>query len=401
MPLPRRLPAALKACALLSAALPALALAQAVDQGPPNVPEFAPAFEGQTRAPAMRSGFGLSVEPVAEGLGHPWGIALLPGGGYLVTERTGTLRHVSAGGAISPPIEGLPPIAVAGQGGLLDIKVSPTFDADRLIYWTFSRKTRGGTSTAAARGRLSQDLSRVDDVQIIFRQTPAATTNGHFGSRIVFSGKHIFITTGDRQSYAHLAQEIADTVGVIVRILPDGRLTSDNPFVQTDGAHPSIWSYGHRNIQGAVIHPQTGDLWTIEHGPAGGDELNLIEKGANYGWPTISYGENYSGTPVGEGRTQAPGMEQPVYYWDPVIAPGDLTVYTGSLFRGWKDNILVASLNPGGLVRLKLSGGKVVGEERLLGDLGRIRDVQMDVDGSLLVLTDRRSGAVLRIRPDR
>ena len=377
---------------LLSGSLPAAA--QGVDQGPPNVPEFQPAFKNQTRAPAMRSAFGLSVASVADGLSHPWGIAILPSGGYLVSERSGTLRHVSANGGVSRPINGLPRIAVQSQGGLLDIKLGPTFSADRLVYWTYSKPVRGGSVTAAARGRLSDDLSSIEGAEDVFLQSPAVEQPGHYGSRIVFDGQHAFVTLGDRQVHADLAQDLASTTGSIARILLNGQITTDNPFASTDDAHPAIWSYGHRNIQGAFIHPQTGALWTIEHGPRGGDELNQIKKGANYGWPIISYGENYSGSPVGKGITARDGMEQPVYYWDPVIAPGDMTVYTGDLFDGWRGDILIGSLNPGGIVRLKMANGRVVGEERLLGNLGRVRDVAMD-KGRHAPCPDRSAG-----RPD-
>ena len=376
------------------------ALAQPVEQGAPNVPEFSPAFPEQTRAPAMSSGFDLSVTVLADDLDHPWGIARLPGGGYLVTERGGRLRHIAADGTVSAPISGLPEIIARRQGGLLDVKLGPTFEQDRLIYWTYSKPVQGGSVTAAARGRLSEDLSRVDEAQDIFRQTPPSSPSGHYGSRIVFGeGGDTFVTTGDRMRYAERAQDLEWTYGKVLRIRPDGAIRRDNPFVETDGANPAIWTLGHRNIQGAVIHPQTGQLWTIEHGPAGGDELNLIEPGTNYGWPVIGYGENYDGRPVGDGITARDGLAQPVYYWDPVIAPGDLTVYAGDLFAGWNGDFLIASLNPGGLVRLKLAGGKVIGEERLLGELGRIRDVEVDRDGSLLLLVDSGSGQVVRVRP--
>lgn len=385
---------------ILSLLISGTALAEPVSQGAPNVPEFEPAFAEQTRAPAIQSGFGLAVTVLADNLDHPWGLARLPGGGYLVTERGGRLRHISATGALSAPIEGLPAIKAQRQGGLLDVKLGPTFASDRLIYWTYSKPVRGGSITAAAKGRLSEDLTRIDDATDIFRQDPPSSPAGHYGSRIVFGAQgDTFVTTGDRMQYAERAQDLAWTYGKIVRIRPDGAIRRDNPFVATEGANPAIWSLGHRNIQGAVIHPQTGQLWTIEHGPKGGDELNRIEPGTNYGWPVISYGENYNGRPVGAGITTRAGLAQPVYYWDPVIAPGDMTVYTGNLFSGWKGDFLIASLNPGGIVRLKMNGDKVVGEERLLGELGRVRDVDMDSDGSLLVLTDTGSGQVVRVRP--
>lgn len=383
--------------ATLFVAVPALAQVQ---QGAPNVPEFSPAFKNQTRAPALVPAYALQGETVASGLKNPWAIAVLPGEqGYLVTERAGTLRHISKSGTISAPIDGLPPIRAQGQGGLLDVKLGPGFASDRLIYWTYSKPVGNRSITAAARGRLSEDLTTIEGATDIFQQTPATRGTGHYGSRIVLTDSHAFITTGDRQGPPMEAQNPTNTIGTIARVLHDGRVTRDNPFVAQSGARPEIWTIGHRNMQGAMLHPTTGDLWTIEHGPAGGDELNRIEKGKNYGWPVISYGENYNGRPVEGGITQKAGLQQPVYYWDPVIAPGDMITYTGAAFPKWQGDILIASLRPGGIVRLKLNGARVVGEERLAYDLGRVRDIAQDTDGSLLVATDRSSGQIIRLTP--
>lgn len=366
-----------------------------VEQGAPNVPGFSPAFEGQTRAEALAP-TAIHVSVFARGLEHPWGIAALPGGGYLVTERPGRMRIVGEDGRVSAPIEGLPEVAARQQGGLLDVALSPGFGRDRRVYWTYAKSVRGGRVTAAARGVLSQDGTRMSEVEDIFEQAPPRRNGLHFGSRILFGPEwHVFITVGERFSARArvLAQDLGATYGKVVRLWPDGRVPEDNPYGS------AVWSYGHRNPQGAAVRPGDGALLTIEHGPAGGDELNRIEKGANYGWPVISYGENYDGSPVGEGRTQAGGMEQPLYYWDPVIAPSGMAFYDGDLFAGWRGDLLIASLNPGGLVRLRLQGDRVVGEERMIEGDHRIRDVEVAPDGAVLLLVDAPKGGILRLVP--
>jgi glucose/arabinose dehydrogenase len=393
-----------------AAAAAAAACAQApVAQGPQNVPEFAPAFAEQTRAPEAPSGVTLAVETVAEGLEHPWGMALLPDGALLVTERPGRMRVVRPDGSVSDPIAGIPEVHARRQGGLLDVALGPDFAEDRLIYWTYAKPLGDGMSaTAAARGRLAEDLSQVTEVADIFVQQPPSPTPMHYGSRVLFDGsQNIYVTTGEHSSARErgLAQDIGTGYGKVIRIRPDGSAPPDNPFVGKPGALETIWSYGHRNIQGADIDPETGLLWTVEHGPRGGDELNMPQAGMNYGWPVISYGENYDGSPVGDGLTAAQDMEQPVYYWDPVIAPAGMSFYRGTLFEGWQGDLLVASLDPGALVRLELARDttagetRVVGEERLLTDRGRIRDVAEAPDGALLVLTDAANGALLRLTP--
>ncbi|HRO11675.1 PQQ-dependent sugar dehydrogenase [Amaricoccus sp.] len=374
-----------------------------VDQGPPNVPAFRPAFPEQTRAPALDSGIELTVETIAAPLEHPWGIALLPDGGYLVTERPGRLRVVAADGTISAPVAGLPEVRAEGQGGLLDIALSPGFAQDRTVYWSYAKPLGGGASaTAAARGRLAEDGASLTGVEDIFVQDPPSPTAVHYGSRIVPDGAgHLLVTTGEHftERERRLAQDLATTYGKIVRIDADGTPPDDNPFAGLTGALPTIWSYGHRNVQAAALDA-AGQLWTIEHGPQGGDELNRIEPGRNYGWPIISYGQNYDGSPVGEGVTARDGMEQPRYYWDPVIAPSGMVFYDGAMFPEWQGDLLVGSLSPGALVRLRLDGDKVVGEERLLTDAGRIRDVAVAPDGAVLVLTDADDGALLRLSND-
>ncbi|MEL7151066.1 MAG: PQQ-dependent sugar dehydrogenase [Pseudomonadota bacterium] len=380
--------------ALIALGLPASAQ---VAQGPKNVPEFEPAFENQTRAAEISEPQAFRVTPVAEGLVHPWGLAILPDGEYLVTERIGRLTHVSADGTVTR-VDGLPSIAVFGQGGLLDVAVADDFATSRRLYLTMAREIGRGQGTAAVTAVLSDDNRELNDVADIFEQRPAANSGAHFGSRIVLDGDYAFITIGDRGSPDN-SQDLQATIGKVVRVTLDGDIPESNPFANNPNALNDIWTYGHRNPQGAALHPDTGELWTLEHGPRGGDELNRIIKGANYGWPVISYGENYNGRPVKGGQTQAEGMEQPRYYWDPVIAPGDFTFYQGDLFEGWAGDVLAASLNPGGLVRLTLDGDRVTGEARYLRELGRVRDVDVDTDGSLLVLTDDPDGGLLRITP--
>jgi glucose/arabinose dehydrogenase len=391
--------------------VPAAACAQApVAQGEPNAPELTPSFSGQTRAAESLSDMSLEVESLVDGLEHPWGMDQLPDGSLLVTERPGRLRHVAPDGTLSKPIAGVPEVFARDQGGLLDVAVGPTFAEDRLIYLSYAKPLGDGLSaTAVVRARLSEDHAALTDVEDIFVQEPPSPTPMHYGSRILFENdRQLFITTGEHSSEAERgkAQDLATSYGKVIRVRTDGSAPPDNPFVGDDGALPTIWSYGHRNIQGAAIHPETRLLWTIEHGPRGGDELNLTEAGKNYGWPVISYGINYNGSPVGQGITSAQDMEQPVYYWDPVIAPAGMTFYTGDLFADWRGDLLVSSLTPGGIVRLELGhdaeAGKtrVVGEERLLGDLGRVRDIAQAPDGALLVLTDAANGQLLRLTPD-
>lgn len=374
-----------------------------VEQGRPNT-DFRPAFANQTRAPEQRTNVRMHVEEIAAGLDHPWSIAFLPDARMLVTERPGRMRVVTTDGRVSAPIAGLPDVDARGQGGLLDVTLSPDFSRDRLIYWSYAEPRGDATNgTSVARGRLSDDLARVDDVQVIFRQQPAWRSTGHFGSRLVFDrAGHLFITLGERQLPAprQLAQDLATDLGKVVRINADGSIPSDNPFVGRANARPEIWSYGHRNVQGADLNPATGELWTIEHGPQGGDELNIPRAGRNYGWPVITYGEDYSGRPEGEGIAVRAGMEQPIYYWDPVIAPGDMDFYRGDLFP-WRGDILIAALRGEALVRLRIAGERVVGEERVLEGQGRLRDVAEAADGALWVITDATNGRLLRLTPER
>ncbi|WP_179379410.1 PQQ-dependent sugar dehydrogenase [Jannaschia marina] len=382
-------------------ALPSAVLAQGFEYGERNT-DFPPAFPEQTRAPLATSDVTLQTEVLADGLDHPWGIATLPGdAGWLVTERAGRLRHLAADGTLSDPIEGVPEVLPQGQGGLLDVALAPDFAESGLVLLTYAKPVEGGSVTAAARAVLSEDRTALSDVTDIFVQDPPSPTAKHYGSRILELPDGTWaVTSGEHSSDAErpFAQDLDKTYGKVIRVNLDGTVPEDNPFVGQEGAVDTIWSYGHRNIQGAAMDAD-GTLWTIEHGPKGGDELNAPEAGLNYGWPVISYGKRYRGGAIGSGEAVAEGMEQPVYFWDPVIAPGGMAFHAGETFGDWNGDALIASLRPGGVVRLKLEDGRVVGEERLLMELGRVRDIEVLEDGSFLVLTDRDNGAVIHVTP--
>jgi glucose/arabinose dehydrogenase len=339
------------------------------------------------------------VTDVARGLEHPWGLAFLPDGRMLVTERPGRLRLVAPGGRLSDPLAGVPRVAAGGQGGLLDVALSPRFAQDRLVYLSFSEPGPGGASTAVVRGRLGE--RGLEDTEVVWRQAPKVSGTFHWGSRLVFRPDGtLFVTLGDRFSHRDAAQDLSMTIGKIVRIGPDGSIPRDNPFVGRDDVRPEIWSYGHRNVQAATLDPG-GELWTVEHGARGGDELNTPRAGKNYGWPVITYGVDYSGARIGEG-TARPGMEQPVYYWDPVIAPSGAMFYGGDRFPQWRGDLFVGSLQPGGLVRLRLAEGRVVAEERYqLEPNERIRDVRQGPAGLIYLLTDSPRGRIVRLEPAR
>ncbi|SCZ44865.1 PQQ-dependent sugar dehydrogenase [Afifella marina] len=344
----------------------------------------------------------IAVETVTEGLSHPWGLAFLPDGSMLVTERYGNLRHVTPAGDVSEPISGLPEVDNRSQGGLLDVTLDPDFEENRLVYWSYAELGEGGTtSTAVARGKLSDDRTKMQDVEVIFSQEPKVASSAHYGSRLVFDREgHLFVTLGERfsEAFRGQAQELDSDLGKIVRLNPDGSIPNDNPYVGRDDARPEIWSYGHRNVQAAAINPGTGELWEIEHGPKGGDELNIARPGENYGWPIISYGVNYNGTPVGSGKAQAEGMAGPLYQWTPVIAPSGMVFYEGDMFPEWQGDIFVGGLASQALVRLDLDGEKVTHEERLLHERAkRIRDVVEGPDGALYLLTDEANGAIWRL----
>ena len=381
-----------------------------VDPRPPNAPNQTPAFPGQTRAPERKADVAFNVVTVAEGLQNPWGMAFLPGGRFLITEKQpGRLRIVSTDGKLSEPVAGLPAVVARGQGGLLDVSLDPAFATNHLIYWSYAEPREGDVNnTAVARGRLVEDAvaPRVDDVQVIFHQSPSLNSNAHFGGRLVWGRDGtLFITLGDRSitEGRMQAQRMDGLLGKIVRINSDGTIPKDNPFVGKEGVRPEIWSFGHRNVRAAVANPFTGELWEVEHGTRGGDEINIARKGKDYGWPTIAYGIEYKGLPITGGITAKEGMEQPIYYWDPVIAPGGMVFYTGDLFPAWKGNLFIGGMVSTNLVRLTVKGDKIVDEERLLKDLQpipeRIRDVRQGPDGALYLLTDSKTGRMLKLVP--
>jgi aldose sugar dehydrogenase len=386
-----------------------------------NAPDQKPAFPGQTRACAVRSDVAFDVTVLAKGLDRPWAVEPLPNGDFLITEKPGRLRIVSARGETGPPLGGLlpvgaggvsaasgegglPPVTARGQGGLLDVALSPDFARDRTIFWSFSEQREGGSGTSVARGVLSADGAKLEQVRVIFRALPTYNNGLHFGSRLAFGpdGK-LYVTLGDRFDRPNRpkVQQLDNHLGKIVRINPDGSVPADNPFAKQPGALPEIWSLGHRNLQSAAFD-EGGRLWTVEHGPQGGDELNLIEKGKNYGWPLVTYGEEYSGDPVPGAVTTREGYEDPVYYWDPVIAPSGAQVYTGDAFPAWRGSLFVGGLVEKRLVRLVIKDNGVAGEEHLLTDRGqRIRDVRQGPDGALYVVTDQPNGELWKITPRR
>ncbi len=340
----------------------------------------------------------VRVEVMAEGLENPWGLAFLPGGRMLVTERPGRLRLVGPGRLLSPPLPGVPEVVAQGQGGLLDVALAPDFARSRAVFLAYAEAGEGGAGTAVARAVLEGE--RLAGTRVIYRQAPKVRGAMHFGARLVFARDGtLFVTQGDRYSYSDQAQDLGSLIGKIVRIAPDGSVPPDNPFVGREGARPEIWSYGHRNIQGAALDPATGLLWIADHGARGGDEINQPQPGRNYGWPVISYGTHYSGQRVGEG-TARDGMEQPVHYWDPSIAPSGLAFHAGDAFPAWRGHMLVGALRGQHLARLEMREGRVVAEHRYLEDLGeRIRDVRVAPDGLVYLLTDSAEGRVLRLSP--
>ncbi len=376
-----------------------------------NKAAYAPAFAGQTRAPALTTDTKFEVkEVVASGLASPWAVEFLPDGKFLITERiAGQFRIADAAGKVSAPIkQGVPVVHGVGQGGLLDVALDPNFAANQMIYWSYSEPgSDGRNNTAVAKGKLVDGATpRIDNIKVIWRQTPSLQSNQHFGSRVVFAKDGtLFVTLGDRGALPGRmqAQDLKSAIGKIVRINTDGSAPKDNPFVGRADALPEIWSYGHRNVQGAFLHPTTGELWELEHGPQGGDELNIARKGKDYGWPSITYGVEYGGTlrKIGEGSAKA-GMEQPVYYWDPVIAPGGLTYYNADLFPKWKGSVFASGLNPSFVSRLTLNGDKVTGEERFkFSDRAneRYRDINVGPDGAIYLLTDGPNARLLKVAP--
>ena len=404
------IPLRVRATATLLIIAPTFACAQAgggADSRPPNATWQSPAVAGQTRAPDQKSGVAYEVVTVATGLENPWGLTFLPAGRMLVTELAGRLRVVAPDGALSPPVTGLPAMDLGGQRGLLDVALHPNFATNNLVYWSYSESQGNGlNNTAVARGTfVDGSAPRIDNVQVIFHQAPSLASKQHFGGRLVFArdGK-LFVTLGERSitEGRMQAQRTDGLLGKVVRIEADGKIPADNPFVGKAGIRPEIWSIGHRNPQGAALNPTTGELWEVEHGTRGGDEINISRKGKDYGWPTIAYGIEYSGGKITDGLTQKDGMEQPLYYWDPVIAPSGMAFYTGDLFPAWKGSLFIGGLASQNLVRLTMSGERVIGEERLLADMQpkeRIRDVRQGLDGALYLLTDNKAGRILKLVP--
>ncbi len=392
----------LRALPLLVFVTPVLAQAP-VDDGTPNLPDTVPAFAEQTDAPEIFSGITFDEEVISGALAHPWGLAILPDeAGYVVTERGGSLRHITRDGTMGPEISGVPSVRAMRQGGLLDVTLAPDFVQSRVLYLTYSaRDGLVGSATALARATLSEDHTTLERVTELWRQTPASAIPAHFGSRVIVQPDGgLIVTTGDRLTPENreLAQDPVNAAyGVVVGFAPDGSLTANDALRDV---LPGIVSYGHRNIQGAAIQPGTDALWTLEHGPAGGDELNIVEEGGNYGWPLVSYGVNYNGSDVGTGeQAHAPDYIEPRYYWDPSIAPSDMVFYDGEMFADWQGDILLGALAGQALVRLDVEGDTIVGEERLRVGEGRVRDVEIDENGALLILIDADPGALIRLTP--
>lgn len=355
--------------------------------------DYKPAVVGQTRIAGVKSATPYEGKVLTEALKSPWGITSLPDGRLLITEREGTMRIVTATGQVSAPITGLPKVNSAGQGGLLGVRVDPEFATNRMVYWVFSEPRPDGNLTAVAKGKLSANEKTIDNATVIYRATPAYNGTLHYGGRILIGPDgNLTISTGERSDLVTRpqAQSLNSGLGKVIRITKDGQPSPGNPFAGQSNARPELYSYGHRNVQGLAFHPVTGDLWENEFGPRGGDELNRIQPGKNYGWPTITYGIEYAGPKVGAGIQQQNGLEQPVYYWDPVVSPSGMTFYSSDAIPEWKNNLFIGSLSGMHLLRLVIENNKVVGEERLLDDqYQRFRDVTQGNDGALYAITDQ------------
>jgi len=369
-----------------------------VETRKPNT-DYKPAFAGQTRIAGIKTGNPYTATVLSSELSAPWGITTLPDGRFLITQKRGTMVIVTTSGKVSASITGIPEVNSKGQGGLLGLTLDPDFGNNRMVYWCFSETRPDGNLTAVAKGRLADDEKSIQNVQVIYRATPAHNSNLHYGGRILFDKNgYLWVSTGERSDKVTRpqAQELNSALGKIVRITVDGNPAKGNPFENTPGDRAEIWSYGHRNVQGLAIHPVTGDLWESEFGPLGGDEINLIKAGKNYGWPVIGYGLEYSGQKIGEGITQKAGMEQPVYYWDPVLSPSGITFYTGNTVPEWKNNLFVCGLSGSYIARLRIENNRVTGEEKLLANEGhRFRDITQGNDGNLYTVTD--GGKLIRL----
>jgi len=360
---------------------------------------YKPAFAGQTRIGSVKTSTPYAGKVLTDQLKSPWGIALLPDGRFLITERFGTMRIATASGQLSAPITGLPEVNPDGQGGLLGLTIDPDFSKNKMVYWCFSQHLPEGNLTAVAKGKLSADEKRIENPQVIYQATPAYNGTLHYGGRIIFDKNgNLFTSTGERSDLATRpqAQMLNSALGKVLHITKEGKPVTGNPFQNRSDARPEIYSWGHRNVQGLALNPVTGDLWETEFGPRGGDELNLIKPGKNYGWATITYGLEYSGQKVGQGITQKEGLEQPIYYWDPVLSPSGITFYTGNSIPEWKNNLFIGGLSSMHIARLVIKNNRVTGEERILPNEGqRFRDVITGKDGALYAVTDQ--GRLYRI----
>jgi glucose/arabinose dehydrogenase len=365
-----------------------------VETKAPNSPEYKPAFAGQTRVAGVKTKTPYEFKVLTEGLSFPWGVKYMPDGRLIITEKeAGTLRIVKQNGELSKPITGLPAVNSKGQGGLLGITLDPNFEQNRMIYWAFSEEVSGGTHTSVAKGKLSADESKIEGATVIYRATPAYRGNLHYGGRVIFDKDgNLFVSTGERSDLATRpqAQSLNSGLGKIMRITTDGKPVAGNPFMGQAGARPELYSYGHRNVQGLTFNPVNGELFSNEFGPRGGDEINHVRPGKNYGWPTITYGIEYSGKKIGEVIQQKEGMEQPTYYWDPSVSPSGMTFYSGDAIPEWKNNLFVGCLSGMHIARLVIENNKVVGEERLLSEeYQRFRDVTQGKDGAIYAVTDQ------------
>lgn len=369
-----------------------------VETSPPNA-NYPSAFAGQTRIAGVKTTTPYQSTVITSTLTAPWGITNLPDGRLLITEKAGTMRIVTTTGTVGSAITGIPAVNSGGQGGLLGLCIDPQFLSNRMVYWVFSENVTGGTLTAVAKGRLSDSETTIENAAVIYRANPATNSNAHYGGRILFDAAgNLLVSTGERanNNTRQFAQSVAAATGKIIRITKDGLPAAGNPVFTAAGALPELYSIGHRNPQGLALHPTTGDLWQSEHGPRGGDEINRVQPGANYGWPVITYGLEYSGQTLGGGIQQQSGMEQPVYYWDPVVSPSGMTFYKGSQIPEWENNLFIGSLSGMHIVRLVIENNRVTGEERLLASENqRFRDITQGTDNALYAITD--GGRLYRI----
>jgi glucose/arabinose dehydrogenase len=369
-----------------------------VETKPANT-NYKPAFAGQTRIAGVKTKTPLSFTLLNKTLNHPWGMALLPDGRFLISEKMGTMTIVNTSGKVTSKITNLPEVVADGQGGLLDVAIDPQFAANRMVYWDYSEQTSGGTLLAIAKGKLSADETKIENIQVIYRATPGYRGSLQFGSRIVFDKNgNLFVTTGERsgKDIRMQAQSLSSSLGKVIHITKTGKAVAGGPFASTKGARPEIYAYGLRSPEGLTMNPVTGELWESEFGPRGGDEINIIKPGKNYGWPVVTYGIEYSGEKVGDAIQQKEGVQQPVYYWDPVVSPAGITFYNSNVIPEWKGNLFVGGLSSTHIARLVIKNNKVVGEERLLKDEGeRFRDLAVGKDGALYAVTD--SGKLYRI----